>query len=148
MLNFFKLNQEAVTPTRNKETDAGIDIYSIEDIFIPVGSTKVVKTGVALEVPVGMVAKIEDRSSLAAKGLRTGGGVIDYGYSGEVGVILHNFSASPERDTILYQDGYRVRKGDKISQVLLYEVITPKLQEVKDLWTSERGSNAFGSSGR
>ena len=149
MVNFFKLDQEARSPTRNKEFDAGLDLYSLESVFIPVGATKIIKTGVAIQIPVNMVGKIEDRSSLAAKGLRTGAGVIDHGYSGEVGVVLHNFSAATEREPALYQEGYNIKKGDKIAQLLIYPVETPAVKEVYLLWNnSERGSNGYGSSGR
>ena len=86
------LSKNAVLPTRNLKTDAGIDLYASEDVFIPQGTTKVVKTDVAIQVPEGMVGKIEDRSSLASKGLRTGGGVVDCGYAGEVKVVIHNLT--------------------------------------------------------
>lgn len=144
----FKINSNAILPTRNKSTDAGLDLYALDDVFIKLGETRVVPTGIALGVPTGYVGKIEDRSSLGRKGLRVGGGVVDTGFSGEIGVILHNFSAAQERDSVLLQEGVRIRKGDKIAQVLLYKIETPEVLEVKELWSSERGSNGFGSSGR
>jgi dUTP pyrophosphatase len=70
-------DERAIAPSRNKSTDAGLDLYSIEDKFIELGTTAVIRTGISVNVPEGMVGKIEDRSSLAAKGLRTGAGVID-----------------------------------------------------------------------
>lgn len=141
----FKLSQYAKLPTRNKSTDAGLDLYALETTFLPVGKTVVIKTGVAINVPKNYVGKIEDRSSLAAKGLRTGAGVVDAGYTGEVGVVMHNISNIDNAHG--NTRGFLIEKGQKIAQLLLYKVDTPSVEEVKELWTSDRGSNGFGSSG-
>lgn len=148
MIKVFKLNKEATLPTRTHKNDAGIDLYATENSFIPVGETKVVKTGVAIEIPEGFVGKIEGRSSMNSKGIITSGGVIDAGYTGDISVILNNFSATPERDPILFQAGYRVKRGEKIAQLLLYKVETPEVVETDTLWTSDRGAKGFGSSGK
>jgi len=142
-----RLNENALIPTRNKKTDAGIDIYASENCFIPLNGTAIIKTGIAILIPEGFVGKIEDRSSLAAKGLRTGAGVVDAGYAGEVGIVLHNIT----NKTSLSKDGkpgFEVLRGDKVAQLLLYKVETPNVQEIKELWSSERGNKRFGSSGR
>lgn len=146
-IRVFKLNKDAKVPTRNVETDAGLDLYALEDVFIPVGETRVIPTGVAMEVPSGYVGKIEDRSSLASKGLRTGAGVVDCGYSGQVGVVIHNFSANLIREPVLFQTGYQVKAGDKVAQFLLYRIETPEVDMVSELWSSNRGAKGFGSSG-
>ena len=141
----FRLSQHAKLPTRNKETDAGLDLYAVETCFIGVNKTAVVRTAVAIQIPEGYVGKIEDRSSLASKGLRTGGGVIDAGYTGEVGGVLHNLNNIDGSSQ--HGRGYLIEKGQKIAQLLVYKVETPGVEEVSELWTSERGSNGFGSSG-
>lgn len=148
MIEVFKLDKDAKTPTRNNPSDVGIDIYSLFDVFIPIGQTKIIKTGVCIKIPEGFVGKIEDRSSLASKGLRTGAGVIDPGYSGEVGIVMHNFSAGPRRNPVLYENGYQINAGDKIAQLLLVPVTISPIEEVKEIWNSDRGTNSFGSSGR
>lgn len=147
-IQVFLRDERAIAPTRNKSTDAGLDLYAAEDRFIELGSTVIVRTGLAINIPVGMVGKIEDRSSLAAKGLRTGAGVVDTGYSGEVGVVLHNLTSQLASDPVLHRRGYQVRKGDKIAQLLVYDVATPVVEVVANLWESERGPGGFGSSGR
>ena len=141
-------DERAIAPTRNKATDAGLDLYSMEDKFIELGSTAVVRTGVSVNIPSGMVGKIEDRSSLASKGLRTGAGVIDTGYNGEVGIVIHNLTSQLASDPVLHRKGYQVRRGDKIAQLLNYNVETPSVEVVSNVWESERGSGGFGSSGR
>jgi len=141
-------DERAIAPTRNKATDAGLDLYSMEDKFIELGSTAVVRTGVSVNIPSGMVGKIEDRSSLASKGLRTGAGVIDTGYNGEVGIVIHNLTSQLASDPVLHRKGYQIRRGDKIAQLLTYSVETPSVEVVSNVWESERGSGGFGSSGR
>lgn len=144
-VKFLKLFNTSIAPTRNKETDAGIDLYAIESTFVQVGKTATVRTGVAINIPEGHVGKIEDRSSMASKGLRTGGGVVDSGYSGEVIIVIHNLNNA---DASHYHGrGYLIERGQKIAQLLIYKVETPELEETDVLWTSERGSNGFGSSG-
>lgn len=144
-VKIFKLSPLAKTPTRTNPTDAGLDLYAIESTFIGHGKTVVVKTGVAINIPNGFIGKIEDRSSLASKGLRTGAGVVDAGYTGEVGVVMHNIS---NVDAALHHGrGYLIEKGQKIAQVVIYKVETPQVEEVSELWSSDRGSNGFGSSG-
>jgi len=144
----FLRDERAIAPTRNKSTDAGLDLYAMEDKFIELGSTAVVRTGVSINIPQGVVGKIEDRSSLAAKGLRTGAGVVDAGYSGEVGVVIHNLTSQLASDPVLHRKGYQIRRGDKIAQLLTYAVETPTVEVVSNLWESERGAGGFGSSGR
>jgi len=144
-VKFFKLVDSAIAPTRNNPSDAGIDLYAVETTFIQIGKSVIVRTGVAVKIPEGHVGKIEDRSSMASKGLRTGAGVIDSGYSGEIGVVMHNLN---NIDASNYHGrGYLIERGQKIAQILIYKVETPELEEVDQLWTSDRGSNGFGSSG-
>ena len=142
------LSENAKAPTRSYALDAGLDLYAAEDLFISVNETKVVKTGVAIAVPEGYVGKIEDRSSMAAKGLRTGAGVVDSGYTGEVGIVIHNISNVSVKDPILWRSGYTIKKGDKIAQMLIYKVERPSVTVVDSLSRSGRASNEFGSSGK
>ena len=147
-LQAFKLDKNAVLPNRNHSTDAGADLFALEDVFIPVGSTAKIRTGIALKIENKYVGKIEGRSSMNAKGIITAGGVVDAGYSGELSVILHNFSnreVSPNHTNLV---GYQVKAGEKIAQILVYQVDTPPVYEVRELWNSDRGSKGFGSSGR
>lgn len=144
----FKLDKKSKVPTRNLKTDAGLDIYSNEYKFIKKGSTCVVTTGIAINIPEGYVGKIEDRSSMAKNGLRTGAGVIDAGFSGEVSIVLHNLTNEEKKCPVTFREGYEINPGDKIAQLVLVKVETPIVEEVPELWNSDRGSNGFGSSGK
>lgn len=146
-VDFFKFHEDAKPPQRNKITDAGLDLYALMDTFIPLNETIVVRTGVGINIPDGYVGLIHDRSSMAAKGLAVGGGVIDAGYAGEVSVIMHNLTHN-KGGNFIGQHGYWVYKGDKIAQLLIQKIETPQPTPKFTLWNSDRGDSGFGSSGR
>lgn len=141
-----KLHEKAIIPTRSHEGDAGMDLYALEDTFLPVSSTVKVSTGIAVAVPYGYVGKIEDRSGCALKGLRTGAGVVDAQYRGELSVVLHNLNN--KSNTHIGQEGYQVKKGDRIAQLLLYQVALPIAIEMDELDDTKRGNGGFSSTGR
>lgn len=145
-----KLNhKEAKMPTRGSRDSAGLDLYSVEDVFIPKSSTRIVDTGIAVQFSTGLVLKIEDRSGMAAKGLRTGAGVLDADYfPGTIKVVLHNLTN--ESSYHEGQTGYWVKKGERIAQFLTYEVkmYEPQLWKEEDGYSStDRNGLGFGSSG-
>lgn len=145
-VEILKLSNSATVPSSAHLSDVGLDLYSDEDVFIKTGDTAIVKTGVALGLPFGFYGKIEDRSSMASMGLRTGGGVVDAGYNGEIKVIIHNLNNT--NDSTYRGQGYQIKKGQRIAQLVVQPVIPVRLTEVENLQSSERGTNGFGSSGR
>jgi dUTP pyrophosphatase len=144
-----KLSPDARLPERNLPTDAGLDLFANESVFIPQGETRKIMTGIAVNIESGYRGQIKDRSSMAVKGLKCGAGVIDVGYNGDCSVVLHNFSHDHFNfDSVFgeYRKGYVVNKGDKIAQLVISKVETPAVEEVGQLWESERGIKGFGSS--
>ncbi len=137
-LEIQKLNADATLPTRAHPEDAGLDLYALEDVVIPAGAGRRVRTGIALAIPAGHVGIVADRSSLAQKGLKTAGGVIDAGYRGEVQVILWN----------LHAEDQKVARGDRMAQMLILPVATPAVRAVESLDGTQRGAGGFGSTGR
>jgi dUTP pyrophosphatase len=133
-----RLDPSAVVPTRAHPDDAGLDLYSLEDAGLAPGEGKVVRTGVAVALPAGHVGLVCDRSSMAKRGLKTAGGVIDAGYRGELGVVLWNISGQPQS----------VKGGERLAQLLVLPVATPAPVEVEDLGVTARGAGGFGSTGR
>jgi dUTP pyrophosphatase len=102
-----------------------------------------VRTGIAVEarhpetgVPLGLL--VRDRSSMAARGIATTGGVIDAGYRGEILVLMTNLS-----DAVV-----ELKAGEKIAQMIPVPVLTSAIQEVDSLEGSARAEKGFGSSGR
>jgi dUTP pyrophosphatase len=134
-----KLDPEAKLPERNHATDCGLDLFALETVEIWAGHTEIVRTGIALQIPIGYVGKIEDRSSMAARGLKTAGGIIDPGYTGEIKVVINNLNNLPL---------YIIHKGDKIAQLLIYKIETPQVEEVTELLLTDRDTKGFGSSGK
>ena len=133
-----RLTPEATLPTRAHADDAGLDLYSLEDVTLAPGKGAMARTGIALAVPPGHVGLVCDRSSLARRGLKTAGGIIDAGYRGELGVVLWNISS----------DEQRLKRGERVAQLLIVPIATPAVKEVSALAETARGANGFGSTGR
>lgn len=144
-LKIKKLHPDAIIPTRAHATDAGLDLYALEDALIVNGETQLVKTGIAVDIPVGYEAQVRPRSGLTLKtGLKIQLGTIDSGYTGDVGVIVYNSDrGEPANGGVLC---WKVHKGDKIAQLVISPIVTPAVKVVDDFDAqSERGSNGFGS---
>ena len=133
-----RMEPAAILPTRAHADDAGLDLYALEDAVVPPGEGRMLKTGVAVAVPAGHVGLVCDRSSLAKRGLKTAGGVIDAGYRGELGVVVWNISPEPQH----------VKKGERVAQLLIIPIATPAPVETDELDSTTRGSGGFGSTGR
>jgi dUTP pyrophosphatase len=137
-LKIKKLKDDAVMPTRAHHDDAGIDIYTNEEVTIKAGETKKVGTGIAVAVPSSYVGLVWDKSSIGSKGIKTLGGVLDAQYRGEIFVVLHNLSKEP----------VTFKAGDKIAQLLIQKVELLPVEEVEELDETDRGEGGFGSTGR
>ena len=138
-----KLTPDAIIPTYGTEFAAGADLYSSikEDIVINPKETKFINTGIALEIPDGLVGLIYARSGLACKkGVAPANkvGVIDSDYRGEIIVALYNHSENP----------LIISYGDRIAQFVLTPYITASFDEADELSESVRGNGGFGSTGR
>lgn len=138
-----KLNPEAIIPQYAHPTDAGADICAVEETTIMPGETKIVKTGLAVAIPVGYEIQVRPRSGLSLKsGLRIANapGTIDTDYRGEIGIIMTNTKDIP----------YVIDKGMKIAQLIISRVPRIKWREVDNveaLGTTDRGNGGFGSTG-
>lgn len=146
-----KLDEGAIMPTRAHETDAGLDLYAREDKVVPARSWAKFDTGVHIELPIiylsaGLfplerfktVGFLKSKSGLNVNHGIVSEGVIDVGYTGSIVVKLYNHS----------DVDYQVKAGDKISQLVIFPIITPGLERVDSLKETDRGDNGFGSSGR
>jgi dUTP pyrophosphatase len=138
-----RLCENAILPTKTNNSDAGYDLYASEDVKIFAGNRKIVKTGIALEIPVGYAGLIWPRSGLSVKyGLDVLAGVIDAGYRGEIMVCLLN------TETPIGDEGLDIKAGDRIAQILFQPVPHFDLVEIGELTESQRGVDGFGSSGK
>lgn len=137
-LKFKKLSNKAITPTRNNQGDAGIDLYSIESYQLAPLERKLFHTDIAFEIPESYYGRIADRSGNALKkGLHALAGVVDAPYRGECGVLLVNLNSEPVQISI----------GDRIAQIIIERYYDLGLEEVSELSNSNRGSKGYGASG-
>jgi dUTP pyrophosphatase len=133
-----KVSSTAKIPQYAHPTDAGMDLFSNENLVLQPSELIICSTGISLAIPQGYVGLIWDKSGLASKNeIKTMGGVVDSSYRGEIGVILKNLSTRE----------YKIKIGDKIAQMLIQKVSSPELIEVDNLDKTERGEGGFGSTG-
>jgi dUTP pyrophosphatase len=128
------------------EGDAGLDLFSVEDKDIDPNTSSVIRTGIAIELPETGVAgevfeaQVRSRSGLAAKhcvAVLNSPGTIDFGYRGEICVILINHG----------KEVFRVKKGMRIAQLVINRVARADIVEVDDLNNTDRNTSGFGSTG-
>ncbi len=164
-VGFKRLNDEAILPTKAHPTDSGFDLYAAEDVIIEPGETKVIPTGIAVELPAGYEAQVRPRSGVTAKTkLRVQLGTIDNGYTGGIGAIVDNASTPSgslvsgykmidevfQLDSRVYCDErtYGISKGDRIAQLVIQPLPAVEAYEIEgDIEESSRGEKGFGSSG-
>ncbi|WP_252250279.1 dUTP diphosphatase [Clostridium sp. ZBS13] len=140
ILKIKKINEKAVVPNYAHEGDAGLDLYSVEELLLEAGERALIHTGIKIELPKNTEAQIRPRSGLALKhGITTlnSPGTIDEGYRGEIGVILINHS----------RECFKIEEGMKIAQMVIKPIINVQIEEANELNDSERKANGFGSSG-
>jgi len=136
-IQFKKLNELAVTPAYSRVGDAALDLVatsqSVEFQYIEYG------TSIAVEIPKGYVGLLFPRSSITNKGIFLGNsvGVIDSNFRGEI-----KFRFYPND---VYYEIYNV--GDRIGQLIIMPYPTIELEEVKELSSTNRGEQGYGSSG-
>ena len=134
-----KLDEGAFAPETAHEADAGYDLRTPTDCYIPEGGFGIIDTGVHIQIPKGYVGFLMSKSGLNVRDHLTGEGVIDSGYTGSIVVKLyHNASYG----------GKHFRRGDKIIQIVLLPIIKPEVEIVDSLDETERGDGGFGSTGR
>ncbi len=136
------LNENATLPTYGTADAAGADLYSalVEQVSFNPHETKMIPTGIALEIPKGYVGLVYARSSVGTKrGLAPANkvGVIDSDYRGEIFVALHNHSEQVQT----------IEPKERIAQIVITPYIKETFEVVDSLEDTERGSGGFGSTG-
>ena len=143
-VKFIKPNEKAITPSYGSAAAAGADLYACtggETVKFAPGETRMIHTGIAMQIPDGLVGLVYARSGIATKrGLAPANkvGVIDSDYRGEIMVSLHNHSGEPQE----------IADGERIAQLVLAPYITASFEQTEALDETDRGSGGFGSTGR
>ena len=133
-----KLDRGAFVPVRAHDTDAGADLRSPIETVIPASGSRVIDTGVHIQLPHGYVGMLKSKSGLNVKYGITSEGVIDEGYTGTILVKLYNHGAEAKQFT----------RGDKITQMVVLPVLYVKVEQTEEIQGGDRGDGGFGSTGR
>ncbi|NLA83691.1 MAG: dUTP diphosphatase [Clostridiales bacterium] len=139
-LKVMRIHPNAILPEYAHPGDAGLDLFSIEEAVLSPGDSKLIRTGIKIELPKGTEAQIRPRGGLALKHqitILSTPGSVDEGYRGEIGVIIINHGKAD----------FQVKKGMKIAQMVIKPVLHVEIEEVSRLTNSQRGEGGFGSSG-
>lgn len=137
------LDKSAKIPTKTHETDAGWDLYALEEAVVGPEVVKI-RTGIAVNIPRGYVGLVWDRSGLGSRGLKVHCGVIDAGYTGELIVCL-SYPAQEQTGLI---KSLLIAKGDRAAQLVIQEIPVVSWKLVDSFETTARGKKGFGSSGK
>ena len=136
-----RLDPQLSLPAYAHAGDAGADLVTAVDVELPPGERAVLPTGISIAIPEGYAAFVHPRSGLAARhgvSLVNAPGTIDSGYRGEIQVVLVN---GDPRETL------RLRRGDRIAQLVIQAVERAIFTEVATLPDSVRAAGGFGSTG-
>jgi dUTP pyrophosphatase len=152
VLKVYRIRPDAILPVRVHKTDAGMDLfycsngdkklYNTEDFYIPPKTSRLLSTGIKVEIPYGHMLEIKNKSGIAYKRqLLVGACVIDPGYDGEIYINLHNIGAETQV----------IKEGDKIAQAVMVPIVHCRVEEVETdeflNFHSRRGDGGFGSTG-
>ena len=152
-LKVYRIRKEAKLPTRAYKMDAGLDLYYCpngkkklyeedKNYHIPPRASRLLSTGIKMEVPYGYMLEIKNKSGIALKKqLLVGACVVDPGYDGEIYINLHNVGTKTQV----------IKPGDKLAQAVLIPIIHCDVIETETdeflNFNSPRGEGAFGSTG-
>lgn len=138
-----KIDEGCYAPTRAHATDSGLDVYSPIDITVRAKGSAIINTGIHVEIvsyddAIGSSGFIMPKSGLNIKNDILAFGVVDEGYSGAIVVKMYN----------LGDEDYHVRRGDKITQLIIVDVRYVDPEIVTEISSGDRGESGFGSTGR
>ena len=141
-IKYIKVDQNAPDFVQPNEGDAGYDIRSNEDVTVGAYDKAIVSTGIAITIPTGYVGLVRGRSGLAFKyDIYPFHGTIDSSYTGEIKVLVHY---DPDLGKPAF---YRIRRGDKIAQMVFVQYLSEPTELVDSLDETWRGGNGFGHTG-
>jgi dUTP pyrophosphatase len=136
-----RLDDRLPLPHYAHEGDAGLDLYSAEDVTLAPFQRQLIATGISVAIPEGYAGFVQPRSGLAIKqgfSLVNTPGLIDSHYRGEIKAIAINLDPT---------NPIEIRRGDKIAQLVIQPVVRVELLEVHELDETVRGEGGFGSTG-
>lgn len=140
VIKWKRLHPEAEIPAFKHEGDSGVDLKVVEDTVVPPMGRRLLRTGLAVEIPRGYEIQIRPRSGISLNTpimIANSPGTIDSGYRGEIGIIVFNASNEP----------FSIKKGTRIAQAVVMHVPEVKHVETHALSVTGRNEKGFGSTG-
>jgi dUTP pyrophosphatase len=140
VVKFKKLDDAAQIPDYQHSGDSGMDLRSLYPDLISPGEIAMISTGLSVQLPANFEGQIRPRSGLAAKfgvTVLNSPGTVDFGYTGELKVLLINHS----------KKDFEIKAGDRIAQFVICPVAQAYILTIDDIEASSRGSGGFGSTG-
>jgi dUTP pyrophosphatase len=121
---------------------AGLDLEAAisEPVTLQPMQRRLIPSGLILEIPEGYEGQVRPRSGLALRhgiSMVNTPGTIDADYRGEVGVLLINLGQEP----------FVIEPRARIGQLVIARVARARIEEAKELGTTERGGGGYGSTG-
>ncbi len=129
-------------PSYKSRGAAGLDLCADVpgDIVLSPGEIRLIPTGISIHIPEGYEAQVRPRSGLALKHgvtLVNTPGTIDSDYHGVVGLPMIN----------LGKESFSVKRGMRLAQMVLQEVVRADIECVESLEETVRASGGFGHTG-
>ena len=144
-----KLNENAIMPKFEYDSDTGFSIYTCEDVTIKANKKAAIPTGLAFCLPNGYAFQVKNRSGITINGVTAYDnkgkeikaqitvyeGTIDNGYRGEVAIMVKN------------NESFKITipRGTKLAQGVIIQYYQAQFKEVENLPQTERNINGFGS---
>lgn len=160
-LQFQKIHPNAVIPVYTHESDAGMDIYAVEDVEIKPGEIALIKTGLKARIPEGFELQVRPRSGVSLKTklrIANAPGTIDAGYRDEICVIAENTDLghwemkdvfkgyeTVAQEIFIKGDSITIHKGDRIAQFVFAILTKIKIEEVEEISDKGNRGGGFGS---
>jgi len=156
-IHYKALDEDVKLPEYQNAGDAGMDIYSNEEVIIKPQHTALVKTGLIFQIPVGYEIQIRPRSGISLNTplrIANSPATIDSGYRGEVKVIFTNTSLPidctdqiPLSSKGNLQGIYKIKKYERIAQIVVAKVDFFRFLKIEEFYKSDRSNKGFGSTG-
>jgi len=137
MLMKVMLDEGAIMPERAHAFDAGLDLFAPYDFVVPAHGYAFVDTGVHMELPPGTDGHIRSKSGLNRHHGLTADGTVDEGYTGPVGITVHNDG----------DEDFEFRRGMKVAQMVIERIVRPLPIEASRINGGDRGDDGYGSTG-
>lgn len=134
----FYLDENGIMPRKAHKTDAGFDIFAPNEFVVRAHSSVFIDSCVRVILPKGTCGMIKSKSGLNRYYDLLTEGVIDQDYTGTIGIKIYNHG----------DEDFTFEKGDKVTQLVVMPITNCYAIETKQMPTTERGNNGFGSTGR